>query len=28
VECITLQGERLRFTPTLKAPAKIPSRQE
>ena len=28
VECITLQGERLRFTPTLKAPAKIPAHQE
>jgi hypothetical protein len=26
VECITLQGERLRFTPTLKAPAKLPAR--
>lgn len=24
VECITLAGERLRFTPTLKAPAKNP----
>jgi hypothetical protein len=24
VECITLAGERLKFTPTLKAPAKIP----
>jgi hypothetical protein len=28
VECITLQGERLKFTPTLKAPAKTPSRRE
>jgi hypothetical protein len=28
VECITLQGERLKFTPTLKAPAKVPSRPE
>ena len=27
VECITLQGERLKFTPTLKAPAKVPSEQ-
>ena len=24
VECITLAGERLRFTPILKAPAKVP----
>ena len=28
VECITLQGERLQFTPILRAPAKLPSRQE
>ena len=28
VECITLQGVRLKFTPTLEAPAKIPSRRE
>jgi hypothetical protein len=25
VECITLQGERLKFTPTLRAPAKVPT---
>jgi hypothetical protein len=28
VECITLQGERLKFTPTLRAPAKLPSPQD
>lgn len=28
VECITLQGERLKFTPTLKAPAKLPPRED
>jgi hypothetical protein len=28
VECITLQGERLKFTPTLRAPAKLASPQD